>query len=353
MTLTQTLQRETDSDIVTQLAGNLNISTDNLRLFSECSGFLTDLLQHFNIEKTHLYVVGHASTDIAIIADRADLPMTESLGSSPFSVDTDEITEEAVSPHDIIYLSNPNRVTGATLSRAGIEMLTNAVPDGLLIVDEQYFDFYGISAIGLLGEYQNIVVLRSFAATYGILSAESGYVVSTESILSRVCSNGQTQRLSTSARKMITTILADQSARSNRLAMVHGESLRISSALTRLGIQNRISATDFILLRVEDPTAVGNFLTRYRVSIDNLDGYPGLDHYLRFRIQSPASNDEFIRSFSRMPSSIYRMKSLDNRLTTMRKGEEQKPPSPPSIEQNRVKKMTETSANRKREITEA
>ena len=201
-------------------------------------------------------------------------------------------------------------------------MLANAVPDGLLIVDEQYFDYYGISAVPLINKYSQIVVLRSFTAPYGISSVEAGYAVATNTVMSRFDQQKGKSKLSMATRKIVRTTIESSDAKTSRLAMVHGDTLRISTALNKYKIQNRITSTDFILLRVADPTAVGNYLARYRVSVDNLDGYPGLRHYLRYRILSPNSNDEFIKAFSKMDSSIYRLDKLDRRITTLRKGGE-------------------------------
>jgi hypothetical protein len=66
-------------------------------------------------------------------------------------------------------------------------------------------------------------------------------------------------------------------------------------------------------MRVADPSRVGNALARYGTPVENLEGYPGLENYVRYVIQSPMSNDRLLSAFERMPSEYYRMDDIDDR----------------------------------------
>jgi hypothetical protein len=44
-----------------------------------------------------------------------------------------------------------------------------------------------------------------------------------------------------------------------------------------------------------------------------------LGNYLRYRIQSPFSNDRLLEAFKRIPADYYRMKSVDRRAVTLRR----------------------------------
>jgi hypothetical protein len=93
-------------------------------------------------------------------------------------------------------------------------------------------------------------------------------------------------------------------------------------SLTRQGVQNRITATDFLLMRVADPARVGNFLAKHGTPIENLRGYPGLDNYVRYVIQSPLSNDRLLNAFQRMPADYYKMDDIDKRGVMLRRSAE-------------------------------
>jgi len=107
-----------------------------------------------------------------------------------------------------------------------------------------------------------------------------------------------------------------------RLHEVHEESLRLATTLTSLGAQVRITATDFILIRVADPQAVSHHLNRRRVPIEHLVAYPRLKEYLRYRIQSPISNDRFLAELKKIAPESLKVTSLDrSRIRIQRKGE--------------------------------
>lgn len=89
-----------------------------------------------------------------------------------------------------------------------------------------------------------------------------------------------------------------------------------------MGVQTRLTATDFMLLRVADPRRVGNALARHKVSIDNLDGYRELNNFLRYRVQSPLTNDKLIDAFKAMPEDDYKLTTEGLRALVMKRAGE-------------------------------
>jgi Histidinol-phosphate/aromatic aminotransferase and cobyric acid decarboxylase len=96
----------------------------------------------------------------------------------------DNMTEE----YALAYIDNPNNPTGQVIPLAEIEkVLAKAQALGVaVIVDEAYGDFITKeeSAMGLLGKYTNLIVIRSFSKGYGLAGLRVGYVVCSEEIIS-------------------------------------------------------------------------------------------------------------------------------------------------------------------------
>ncbi len=306
-------------EMIVNLAQKLMVSQNMILPFVEFDECMPELFKQADHSHASLSVAGHLSPDVAIAADRAGMRVDERLGISPFASDVDALLRELISPRDILYVSNPNRITGANFSLAELELMAQAVPSGTLIVDEYYYDYYGISAVPLFEMYSNIVVLRSFTASFGIGSADSGFIVAARERITHLREIIGEPTMSPTQVRVLQTALENSSMLTQRLTDLHNESLRIASALTTLGIQCRISATDFLTLRVGDTKSVGNSLARARVPIENLDGYPHLDHYLRYRLQSPLSNDRLVDAFARMPAEYYRLADVDRRPVTLRR----------------------------------
>jgi histidinol-phosphate/aromatic aminotransferase/cobyric acid decarboxylase-like protein len=290
-------------------------------LFSDLPSYLSTILKSKYQPSCRLLCAGHVTPEIEMAADLAEIDLLELIPSSPFNGSVLPVLERIDHPFDIIYLANPNRITGSNCAVDDIEKLVQAVPNGLVIVDEYFFDYFGISATSLLSLYKNIIVLRSFTASFGVYSADSGYAIGSPELIKSV-SEIRPQPISPTVRKTIFTVLSNSDVVESRLGEIHEESLRISRELLKSGVQSRITATDFLLIRVASPKDVGNFLAGYKVSVVNLDGYPLMKGYLQYRLQSPLSNDKLIRGFEQMPRQYFSMKSSDRRPVTLLKQEE-------------------------------
>jgi histidinol-phosphate/aromatic aminotransferase/cobyric acid decarboxylase-like protein len=324
------------SDRLEQLVGNLShklqVRPEMVLPFAGFDEIMPKLFAVCRSYQEKLLVAGHLSPEVAIAADKCSLKPLEIFGSTPFGSCTNAVLAAVDRPDRIIYVANPNRISGANLGLKDLDRLAEAVPHGMLIVDEHYFDFYGISAAPLLAERTNVAILRSFTASFGITSADSGYVVAPAEIIEHLRAEPDMREISTIVYRTMMTTQDNESLLAKRLTELHDESLRLATALTRLGFQARITSADFLLLRVADPTSVGNFLARYRIPIENLDGYPHLQKYMRYRIQSHLSNDGFLEACSKMPAEYFKLATAEHRPITLRKPV-QEMATPPALEE--------------------
>ncbi len=309
-------------DLLELLAHSAKTDRQMIDLFSDVTSHLSAILKLKYQAGCRLVCAGHVTPDIEIAADMAEVSLVEVIPPSPFSGNTEAILERIENPFDFVYVANPNRVTGANYSLAELERLAGAVPNGLVIVDEYFFDYFGITAAQLLNLYTNVVVIRSFTASFGIYSADSGYVLAPAELIRSIKESTRPSVISPIVRKTIFAVLTNRGILEQRLAEIHEESLRVTNALAKLGVQSRITATDFLLMRVASPKDVGNFLAGYKISVENLDGYPQMRNYLRYRIQSPLSNDKFLKAIEQMPRQYYSMRTQDRRRLSLQRGAE-------------------------------
>lgn len=319
---TGTIHRDLDIDVAIEIAAHYTLDPAAVRPYGDFTELLTALLAPHSGSCRTLLVAGHATPDVAIAADSAGLTVKECFGASPFTSDLDAVIARLNDGAGIVYLANPNRVTGSVCSSADLEMLADAITDGRLIIDEQYTDYYGHTATALALAHPQVIVIRSFTAAVGMNSSECGFMVGQPSTLRGHDDHAHAFRFPASLRKWMLTALHGMDELAERVNGVHAESLRVAEALHRLGATCRLSPTDFVLLRVADPVRVGNALVSNRVLIENLDGYPHLEKYLRYRLQSRQVNDAMLRAFSRLPKEYYQLRDLDRRRTTLRSGPE-------------------------------
>ncbi len=101
----------------------------------------------------------------------------------------------------ILFLTSPNAPTGVGFPASMLGDLAQRFP-GILVLDEAYADFAEGNAIGLVREYPNVCVTRTFSKAYSLAGLRVGYAMGSESIISlldRVRDSYNVNRLSQAA----------------------------------------------------------------------------------------------------------------------------------------------------------
>ena len=72
-------------------------------------------------------------------------------------------------------LANPNAPTGIELDQGSIRRILEANPDVVVIVDEAYVDFGGVSALPLIREYPNLLVVQTTSKSRALAGLRVGF----------------------------------------------------------------------------------------------------------------------------------------------------------------------------------
>lgn len=82
-----------------------------------------------------------------------------------------------------IVFPNPNAPTGELLGLSEIEEIIAANPDVIVIVDEAYIDFGGISALPLIEKYDNLIVVQTFSKSRSMAGSRIGFAISNPTLI--------------------------------------------------------------------------------------------------------------------------------------------------------------------------
>ena len=82
----------------------------------------------------------------------------------------------------VFFLTSPNAPTGVAFSLTAIEAVLQRI-DGILVVDEAYVDFGGETAVALLQDYENLVVVRTFSKSYALAGMRVGFGLASAGII--------------------------------------------------------------------------------------------------------------------------------------------------------------------------
>jgi histidinol-phosphate aminotransferase len=83
-----------------------------------------------------------------------------------------------------VILANPNAPTGVALPLNRIRYLLNNYPlDKVVILDEAYVDFGAETALPLLLEHRNLLIVRTFSKSMSLAGIRLGFVLGHESLI--------------------------------------------------------------------------------------------------------------------------------------------------------------------------
>lgn len=91
--------------------------------------------------------------------------------------------EDYEQPNGGIIFPNPNAPTGVLESIGTVERIIAANRDVVVIVDEAYIDFGGVSALPLIEKYDNLLVVQTFSKSRAMAGMRIGYCIGNEKLI--------------------------------------------------------------------------------------------------------------------------------------------------------------------------
>jgi histidinol-phosphate aminotransferase len=152
----------------------------------------------------------------------------------------------------IFFLANPNNPTGNILRPAELLNILKAGARTLVVVDEAYFEFSGITILPWIRRYKNLVITRTFSKAAGLAGLRLGCVLAHRQV-AEVFRKAQSPYSVTIAALVAARASTRDGAFLRRTLREFRRSQKeLERGLTKLGIQFFSSAANFILINFGD-----------------------------------------------------------------------------------------------------
>ncbi|MBV6271609.1 histidinol-phosphate transaminase [Alcaligenaceae bacterium CGII-47] len=203
---------------------------------------------------------------------------------------SDYIDWKGEAPAGIIF-ANPNAPTGKLLGLDDIAAIVRAHPDSSVVVDEAYIDFGGRSAVELLAQFDNVLVIHTFSKSRSLAGLRVGYAMGSTSVIEALT------RTKDSFNSYPIDRLAQAGARASMLDEAYFQSTRravmdarelLTQKMVTLGFNVLPSQANFVFARhpQHDARQIQRLLREQGVLVRHFQ-QPRIAEYLRITVGSP------------------------------------------------------------------
>ena len=201
-----------------------------------------------------------------------------------------------------MVIANPNAPTGVALSLADVEQLARLHPQRVLLVDEAYVDFGAESAMALIAQHPNVLVVQTLSKSRALAGLRVGWAIGSPVLieaLERVKNSFNAYPLDRLAQAgAIAAIEDDHYFQQTRAAVMHcREGLLLQ--LEDMGFEVLPSQANFLFVHHprHDAAALALGLRTHKVLVRHF-ALPRIAQYLRISVGTPSQCERLLQALA-------------------------------------------------------
>lgn len=226
----------------------------------------------------------------------------------PLNEDFTIPVEQMLGNNDGVVITNPNAPTGIELDQASLRRILEGNPDVVVIVDEAYIDFGGTSALPLLREYPNLLVVQTMSKSRALAGMRVGFAFGSENLIQGMnCVKNSINSYTMDQLAILAGVAAveDQAYFQRRCAQVADTRDKTTKVLQALGFTVLPSKSNFIFITHPELPARKLFadLRAAGILVRYFD-QPRIDNFLRVTIGSEEEMAEFCATMKQFVENV-------------------------------------------------
>jgi histidinol-phosphate aminotransferase len=193
----------------------------------------------------------------------------------------------------MLILCNPNNPTGSCIELEDIKEIISDY-DGYLLLDEAYYEFNGVSGIGLLEKYKNVIILRTLSKAFGLAGLRVGYAVASKKIIESIFAVKSPYNVNSLTQTAALKVLENIKEVKERVEIIKSERERMYNQLNMVNdLMVYPSKANFLLMKSLDSDHISEKLKKKDIKIRYFEN-SSLKNFIRVTIGSREENDKFL-----------------------------------------------------------
>lgn len=243
-------------------------------------------------ERDHVITVDPTYGMYAVSAEINNVEGRSVLLNRDFSLNPDAVLDAVDKHTKLIFLCSPNNPTSNSLEHEAVLKIIDGV-DCLVVVDEAYIDFsQGPGFLSLLKEKKNLVVLQTLSKAWGLAGIRLGMLFAHPELIEYVSRVKYPYNISGLTIDAALKGIEDTARRSIWIKAILEERNRMAPELESLPYVREVFPSDanFLLIKMDDPAAVYEFLMIKGIIIRDRSSVPLCEGCLRITIGTSEEN---------------------------------------------------------------
>jgi len=159
----------------------------------------------------------------------------------------DVLAELRKSPR-VFFLPNPNSPTGNLLSQGELQRILKAARRTMVVIDEAYFEFSGVTVISWIRRHKNLIVTRTFSKTAGMAGLRLGCIFANPELAATMRKAQSPYPVNVAALAAAEAAMRDRGFIARTVREVRRGRRTLEHGLARLGVKSFPSAGNFLLV---------------------------------------------------------------------------------------------------------
>jgi histidinol-phosphate aminotransferase len=196
----------------------------------------------------------------------------------------------------VFFLPNPNSPIGSILSRAELQRLLKAAPRTIVVVDEAYFEFSGVTVIPWIRRFPNLIVTRTFSKAAGMAGLRLGCIFVRRELAALMRKAQSPYPVNAAALAAAEAAVKDRAFIQNTVKQVQQSKRELGNRLVRLGVRHFPSAGNFMLVHFgERARQIVAALARKGILVRDRSSDFGGEGYVRITLGTLAQTKRLLR----------------------------------------------------------
>lgn len=203
-----------------------------------------------------------------------------------------------------IFIANPNAPTGLKLSLEEISEILENNKNNIVVIDEAYADFSGVTCATLLEKYNNLVVVGTFSKSRGMAGARLGYLIASEDIVAdieKVKYSINPYNVNTLTQAVGTAVLKENDYYVERVKEICETRDSFTARLREIGFEVLQSSTNFVFARYDGVSGevISERLREKGILIRHF-GNERIKDFVRISIGTPEQMDKVLAELEKI-----------------------------------------------------